>query len=54
MIDVEWRWRSNSAADAAWQFRSGYGAHWGRMHDLRGYVHALQFEGSSRGEPIVE
>jgi hypothetical protein len=55
LIEVEWRWLNNGEADATWQFRWGYQFHWGRhLHDLRGYVHACQFEGASRLEPPVD
>lgn len=55
LIEVEWRWRNNGPADATWQFRWGYQFHWGRhLLDLRRYVHACQFEGDRRLEPLVD
>jgi hypothetical protein len=48
LLRVEWRWINNGPADANWEFCWGYRSHWGRhLHDLRGYVHALQFEGDA-------
>lgn len=55
LIRVEWCWVNSGPVDATWQFRLGYRAHWGRhLHDLRGYVHARQFEGDSSLELPVD
>lgn len=45
LCEVVWRWENNGPDDANCAFRFGYQAHWGRhLHDLRSYIHALQFE----------
>ena len=46
MARVERLWRDGRTQDAEHHYRFGYRTHWGRhLHDLRGYLHARQFEG---------
>jgi hypothetical protein len=44
LSEVLWRSATMGTDDARWYFKFSYESHWGRhLHELRSYIHALQF-----------